>query len=172
MRAIFRNLVVAVVVGVTASVAVLQVPAAAAPAYGGDVKRSIVINRAENWLDRHVPYDVGAFAWDINRGRQYRQDSSGFVSMTWKLTTSATTRTLGGYSHEIDWNDLLPGDALLNEGLHVCLFDAWVDEGTKADFWVYELRDAASDMRRHRVNVRSARSDGYRPMRYDHIVKG
>jgi len=172
MRATFRNLIVAVVVGATVSMAAIQAPAVAAPAYGGDVKRSVVINRAQDWLDRNVQYDSGAVAWDINQGRQYRQDSSGFVSMTWKLTSNATTGTLDNYSHQINWNDLLPGDALLKQGSHVLLFDSWVNADTKADFWIYELRNSDSDMLHRKVNVRDTRNDDFVPMRYDHIVKG
>jgi hypothetical protein len=171
MRVILRNLIVAFVVGVTSAAAV-QTPAAAAPPYGGDVKRSIVINRAQDWYDRNVSYDVNATAWDINQGRQYRKDSSGFVSMTWKLTTSATTSTLGDYSHQINWNDLLPGDALLKQGGHVMLFASWVDEATKGDFRIYELASSVSDMNYRTVDVRDARNNGYLPMRYDHVIKG
>jgi hypothetical protein len=172
MRAILRNIIAAVVLGATVSTAALQAPAAAAPGYGGDVKRSIVINRAQDWFDRNVQYDSGAVAWDINQGRQYRQNSSGFLSMTWKLTDNATTSTLGSYSHQINWNDLLPGDALLKPGNHVLLFDSWVNADTKADFWIYELRNSSSDMLHRKVNVRDTRNDGFLPMRYDHIVKG
>ncbi|WP_432974308.1 hypothetical protein [Dactylosporangium sp. CA-233914] len=173
--------VIAALVAVAASLLLAQNPAAAATGYGGDVKRSIVIGRAQDWYDRNVPYsqnlDESTWVWDENHGRKYRPDCSGFISMTWKLTSSRNTQTLTDVSHTINWNDLLPGDALLKTTgnlatEHVRLFDKWVDASTHADFWYYEEGSTATDMNHVRVNVRDIRNDGYHPIRYDHIVKG
>jgi hypothetical protein len=175
----FMNLVVALMVATTVSGVAFQTPASAVIAYGADVKRSITIQRAQDWYDRNIPYDQGAYSWDENRGRTYRQDCSGFIAMVWKMnggnpngSAGIWTGNLDDYSHRVNWNDLLPGDALLLEGTHVQLFHAWVDPDTKADFWIYEEGSTATDMNHRKVNVIAERQAGYVPMRYDHIIAG
>lgn len=106
-----------------------------------DQTRAGIIARAENWWDAQVPYDQGAY-W----GGGYRQDCSGFVSMAWQLGFSATTATLPQYSYQIDWSQLLPGDAILTNG-HVMLFHSWVD-AAKTKYNFIELASTADDMNR------------------------
>jgi hypothetical protein len=156
--------------GVTEVLTTAQAATLAAAGYGGDVSRDIAMGRAKDWYDRNVPYNQGACAWDENHGKCYRTDCSGYVSMVWKLTTSLTTYTLDSVSHVIDWNDLLRGDALLTDG-HVMLFAKWDDADTKANFWIYEEGSTASDMNYRKINVIDIRNAGYKPYRYDHIVK-
>lgn len=64
---------------------------------------------------------------------KYRCDCSGFVSYTWKLTSSGggpTTRALPSYcSHLSSWDELQPGDAILNPGDHVLMFVKWSGKG-------------------------------------------
>lgn len=91
--------------------AISQVEAAAG--YGGPISRTEVIKRAKDWWDRKVPYSRSAYAWDINKGKKYRTDCSGFVSMTWKLTTSRNTSTLDEVATKISWANLRPGDMIL-----------------------------------------------------------
>jgi cell wall-associated NlpC family hydrolase len=87
-----------------------------AGAYGGTITRAEVISRAKNWWDRKVPYSQTAYAWDVNKGKKYRTDCSGFVSMAWKLTSSRTTSTLDGVATRISWANLKPGDMILRNG--------------------------------------------------------
>ncbi len=176
-----RSLLTAALAGAGATVTGvgLSSPASAAIAYGADVKRSVTIERAKDWWDRNIPYNDGAYTWDVNKGRKYRQDCSGFVAMCWKMngddpdgSYGIFTGNLDQYSHRIDWNDLLPGDALLLKNEHVKLFEKWANPATKADFWIYEEGRPATDMNHYSINVVELRQAGYVPMRYDHIIKG
>lgn len=147
-----------------------------AAGYGTPVRRAAVMERAKNWYNRGIPYSQSAYAWDQNEGKKYRTDCSGFVSMAWRLKTSLNTRTLQSVSHVINWNDMLPGDAVIWKGHHTQIFDRWVNEDTKADFWVYEQGSTATDMNHKKVNVLEARgkaADGvrYLPYRYNGIRK-
>lgn len=96
------------------------------------ITRSEVLNRARNgWggLNR-VPYSQSA--WHSPDG--YRQDCSGYVCMAWGISKWLNTVSLvtDGWMHEIDPNDLKPGDAIGRCGLgtggnagHVQLFVRW-----------------------------------------------
>jgi hypothetical protein len=142
-----------------------------AAGYGKPITRATVMSRAKDWYSRGVPYSQTSTAWDANGGKKYRQDCSGFVSMAWKIKVSKTTWTLDDVSHVINWNDLLPGDAVVYPHHHAVVFDKWVDADAKADFWTYEEYDTPHDMehiKRHVVTVRDA---GYQPYRYDGIRK-
>ncbi|WP_067501257.1 hypothetical protein [Actinoplanes sp. TFC3] len=141
-----------------------------AAGYGKPIKRDSVMTRAKDWYDRNVPYG-SADAWDVNHGKRYRTDCSGFVSMAWKLKTSKTTWTLDDVSHVINWNDLLRGDAVVHEHDHAVLFDKWVNADTKADFWVYEESRPGHDMQHRKMNVADTRRAGFDPYRYDSIRK-
>jgi hypothetical protein len=157
--------------GVTETLTTAQQAILAAAGYGGDVHRDTVMERGKDWYSRNVPYNQSATAWDMNNGKKYRTDCSGFISMAWKLNSSLTTSTLDTVSHVINWNDLLRGDALLLQGDHVQLFDKWVDANAKADFWIYEEGSTASDMNHRQIHVVTERNDGYKPYRYNHIIR-
>ena len=97
------------------------------------VSRDEIIARAKAWVNGPVLYD------ESSSYQGYREDCSGYVSMTWQLSGSLTTYTLPTVSHQINKDDLLPGDILLNQwggwsvgtygspDAHVVLFDSWVD---------------------------------------------
>jgi hypothetical protein len=51
-------------------------------------------------------------------------DCSGFISRCWRLPRSYSTAELPQISDRIGWEELLPGDILLNDQ-HVVLFAAW-----------------------------------------------
>ncbi|GIJ52121.1 hypothetical protein Val02_90070 [Virgisporangium aliadipatigenens] len=142
--------------------------AAAKVNYGGTIKRADVIKRAKDWYKRNVPYSQSKYAWDINKGKKYRTDCSGFVSMTWALTSSRTTRTLHQVSTKIAWKNLKPGDMVLRKGKHVQLFEKWANSG-KTSFWIYEEGSTASDMNHRKVSVSSAKNSGYVPYKYKKI---
>ncbi|AGL17170.1 hypothetical protein [Actinoplanes sp. N902-109] len=142
-----------------------------AAGYGAPIHRDDVMTRAKDWYARNVQYSGTGGAWDLNHGKTYRPDCSGFVSMAWKLKTSKTTWTLDDVSHVINWNDLLRGDAIVHEHDHAVLFDKWVDADTKADFWVYEEGRPATDMNHRTIHVVDIRGDGFKPYRYDGIRK-
>jgi hypothetical protein len=140
--------------------------AAAGTNYGGPIDRKWIMQRANDWLHRNVPYSQSATAWDINKGKKYRTDCSGFVSMAWALTSSRTTSTLGSVSKSLNWNQLASGDILLKAGTHTYMFEKWVNASTKADFWIIEEGSTASDMNHRKVNVQASRNAGYKPRRY------
>jgi Ricin-type beta-trefoil lectin domain len=95
-----------------------------------------VLQRAKVWVDQRVSYNQGSYY------QGYRQDCSGFVSMAWRLPTSAVTGTLPQYSNTLSSLDQLqPGDAINNRKSgnygHVVLFVAWVDKA-QGKFTAYE----------------------------------
>ena len=139
--------------------------------YGQPITRATVMARAKDWYSRGIPYNQGAKAWDVNHGKQYRTDCSGFVSMAWKIKVSKTTWTLDDVSHVIHWNDLLPGDAVVAPHHHAVIFEKWVDADTKADFYTYEEYNTAKDMEHIKRHVVTVRNDGYQPYRLDDIRK-
>ena len=171
---------VATAVALTVGATLIQGPANAVTiAYGADVYRSTVIDRAADWNSRHIAYNQSANSWDENHGREYRQDCSGFVAMAWKLnggnpvgSTGIYTGDLLDYAHQIDYNDMLPGDALLKLSgtAHVMIFDKW-DSGFDS-MWVYEESNPTTDMRHIVLTASWFHSNGYEAIRYDHIIKG
>lgn len=91
---------------------------------------SWITNNAKTWLGPPpVPYTAGAYY------NGYRTDCSGYVSMAWALGFSASTMTLGSYSHQITKDQLQEGDILLYAGEHTLIFYAWYDS-SKTKYWV------------------------------------
>jgi hypothetical protein len=145
-----------------------EVTTLAASIYGKPIKRSKVIARAKNWYSRNVQYSQTAYAWDVNHGKKFRTDCSGFVSMSWALTSSRTTRNLDGVSHRINWSSLKPGDMVLRSGHHVQLFEKWANSA-HTRFWLYEEGNPTSDMNHFKLYVSTAKANGYKPWRYNKI---
>lgn len=151
--------------------------------YGGPIDRTQVMVRGLDWLRRDIAYsqDNRKARWDLNRGRRYRPDCSGFVSMAWAIDTrrpglgrALVTWELPGISTRVSWARLRRGDILLHLNPanrareHVQLFAGWVDPGrTRA--WVLEQSSTAHGMRRKAVVLAAARR-GYLPYRYRRIV--
>ena len=147
-------------------IGIQQIDAAAA-GYGGTITRAEVISRAKDWWDRKIPYSQTAYASDVNRGKTYRTDCSGFVSMAWKLTTSRTTSTLDEVATRISWANLKPGDMILRNG-HVKLFEKWANTA-HTSVWIYEEGSTATDMDHETVTISSLKSGGYAPWKYKKI---
>lgn len=163
-------------------------PASAAPArqqaaavvYDGPIGRTQVVQRALDWLRRDISYsqDNRRATWDANRGRRYRPDCSGLVSMAWavdpgRIGRALVTWELPTISTRVGWARLRRGDILLHlepsnrAGEHVQLFAGWVDR-TRTRAWVIEQSGSTHDMRRRTVAVSAAR-EIYSPYRYRHI---
>ena len=173
-----------------AAAAALVGPAPSQAASGGSavvydrpISRTQVMVRALDWLRRGVSYsqDNRRASWDLNRGRRYRPDCSGFVSMAWAidprrpgLGRALVTWELPTVSTRIRWSQLRRGDILLrldpvhraNE--HVRLFAGWVD-AARTRAWVIEQSGRAHGMRRQAVVLSAARR-GYLPYRYRRIL--
>ena len=141
---------------------------AKAAGYGGTITRKEVIARAKNWWDRKVPYSQSAYAWDVNKGKKYRTDCSGFVSMTWKITSSRNTSTLDDIATKVAWANLKPGDMVLRAGHHVKLFEKWTSSA-KTSMWIYEEGSTATDMDHETVSVSYLKDNGYVPWKYKKI---
>ncbi|MBW4721511.1 hypothetical protein [Saccharothrix obliqua] len=140
---------------------------AAAAGYGKPITRAEVIKRAKYWWDKKVPYNQRATYRDINNGKKYRTDCSGFVSMAWKLTSSRTTHTLPAVSRSIGWKSLKPGDIVLSRG-HVKLFEKWAN-ADKTVMWIYEQGSTRTDMDHEKVSVKALKNGGYEPRAYKKI---
>src|SRR5690348_11731864 len=62
---------------------------------GGPITGMQVILRAQDWVQKNPTYSQSAYiAGPDADGKTYRTDCSGYVSMTWHLTSSYSTRTL------------------------------------------------------------------------------
>jgi hypothetical protein len=139
---------------------------ASASDVGGPISRSEVLARAKFWVDQNIPYNRGAYSPDVD-GRTYRQDCSGFVSMAWHLSTSATTQSLAGYGNRLASIDQLqPGDMLLKTG-HVVLFVQWNDDRhTSATIW-HESKPGVGTVA---ATLGRDKADEYVPYSYTQIV--
>ncbi|MFF0751299.1 FG-GAP repeat domain-containing protein [Streptomyces sp. NPDC004267] len=166
----------AVVLGVTTPSQAAPAPAPAAAAtvtatstVGGSITRTEMIERAQYWVDKAVPYSQSAYYGDP-QGRTYRTDCSGLVSMAWHLPTSATTWTLPNYSTKLaDLDDLQPGDALNNINTHVVLFAGWTDAShTTAN--IIEHARTGTDARRSTYSRSYITANGFKPYRYNKVV--
>jgi len=174
-------LALAVIAAVTAAVPARADPVRpqATTAYGGRISRAQVMRRAADWVRRDVAYsqDNRLAVWDLHRGRRYRPDCSGFVSMAWAINPrqpglgrALVTWELPRVSTRIRWAQLQRGDILLRlvpanrAAEHVQLFVAWADPArTRAT--VLEQSGRAHGMRRAIVVVAVARH-AYLPYRY------
>ncbi|MCD0447030.1 hypothetical protein LO763_25770 [Glycomyces sp. A-F 0318] len=167
-----RLLTTAVLLPAAAAVGALGFAGAAHADYNGPIKRSQVMNRAHEWFERNVQYDMGATVADAVHGcHRYRTDCSGFVSMCWHSPAPGhSTRTLPNISRQILWRELKAGDIVNAYDNHVMLFDSWsIDSGY---MWYYDLATPALDMRHKRIDANILQNQGYVPRRYKHIENG
>jgi len=152
---------------VTTDTATSSDVSASAAAYGGVITRAEVMTRAKDWWTRQIPYSQSAYASDINRGKTYRTDCSGYISMAWKLTSSRNTSTLDEVATRISWSALQPGDMILRVG-HVKLFEKWANTA-KTSMWIYEEGSTSTDMDHETVSVATLQSGDYLPWKYRNI---
>jgi hypothetical protein len=129
--------------------------------------RRRAIERGFGWLDENVPYS------QTGNNDGYRTDCSGFISMCWELSQSFTTVDFysgGGESQRLEeYDDLLPGDALVRRGSgsgHMVLFLGWNDTAKKGAC-VLEEASKELDMEFRVRTTSSLRSGGYRAIRAD-----
>jgi hypothetical protein len=162
-------------------------PAAASPVvYGGRITRTQILIRAMNWVRLGVAYsqDNSRAAWDVNRGRRYRTDCSGFVSMAWALDPLASglgrapvTWELPRYATPIRWARLASGDILLRldpadrGSEHVELFERWAGSARRT-MAVLESSSSYGRTRRRLVTVAALARAGYAPYRYRNVISG
>ncbi|MER7789616.1 hypothetical protein [Streptomyces sp. NPDC097640] len=146
---------------------------------GARVTRRQIIQRAQAWVDRKVPYSANGtrapFSWwpDEATGWSYRQDCSGYVSMAWQLGSSLSTRSLPSVSTAIRIGDLKPGD-ILNSPQHVVIFGGWIDQ-KRGTFSYYQQSSRSRPTSKDVGNLTSGRLAGhplssYTARRYLHVV--
>jgi len=113
------------------------------------MSRAVVMQRAEQWVSRAIPYSQTGWAnldgaTVASPAAGWRRDCSGFVSMAWSLfKPGASTRTLHYYSDPITKAALQPGDALVSYDNHTVIFGGWADEA-HTTYYAYEMSSSAS----------------------------
>ncbi|MFI5844683.1 hypothetical protein ACIA8K_33785 [Catenuloplanes sp. NPDC051500] len=157
-------------------------PSGVAVDYGGRITRAAVMARAHDWLSRKVRYsqDNRLARWDLNKGRRYRPDCSGFICMAWAIDSrdprygrALTTWELRQVVTPISRAGLQPGDVLLRARAghrgsdHVRLFEAWADPARTVATVIESSSKAGGMQRRTVVLAQAAR---YKPYRYLRIV--
>lgn len=122
-----------------------------------------ILERALSWVDDRVMYS------QVERHQGYRKDCSGLISMAWDLKNTKpglVTWTLDERSHEIAWQDLRPGDALVVPHHHAFLFAGWANEAHTQMCAIeeYDYGHPAEITLRSRAD---AKQTGYQPIRRD-----
>ncbi|WP_204044625.1 FG-GAP repeat domain-containing protein, partial [Acrocarpospora phusangensis] len=126
-------------------------PASADSAPGGEITRSEVLSRAQNWVTRQVKYNLtrasGTLYTDVEGDNRYGPDCSGLVSMAWHITANSGKGGNSTDDFEV-WSqteflpslhDLKPGDAILKNG-HIELFARWKNPANHTQgAWTYSL---------------------------------
>jgi hypothetical protein len=140
------------------------------------LSRGEIIERAKTWLTANgggpVPYSMEKI-W----GDGYRQDCSGYVSMTWGLDPGGyggpNTVSLGkDHAFNITKDDLKTGDILIDDVdeaggdfRHVVLFEKWANDA-RTSYWGFEQAGTPGHtVYREIPYPYDGNSSKYRPMR-------
>ncbi|MFI9782033.1 FG-GAP-like repeat-containing protein [Kitasatospora sp. NPDC051984] len=148
--------------------------AATTSSVDGPITRSEIIQRAQYWLGKSIPYNQGGSYGDSS-GRSYRTDCSGYVSMAWHLGSSLSTQTLPGVATEISRSDLKPGDILNSFYDHVLLFEKW-DDAAHTTFSYYSFGSTpVKHVTGQSINAATFDSHpngDYKALRYKKVING
>lgn len=129
----------------------------------GKITRSEIINRAQDWVNRQIPYSQSKTT------DGYRQDCSGYTSMAWKSSTSGgghTTSNMQEICTKISKSELKSGDAILHPSSHVLIFHKWIDSDNFYEYAEHEPGTVAShDSRAYSYFS----SNGFFPCRYNYV---
>ncbi|MDO9557905.1 MAG: cell wall-binding repeat-containing protein [Coriobacteriia bacterium] len=113
------------------------------------ISRSVVMARAQVWIDRAIPYGQTGWANEVgdivnSPSLGWRRDCSGFTSMSWGLPKpGASTRTFHAYATAVTKESLQPGDALVSYSNHVLVFGGWADQ-QRVTYYAYEMSSSES----------------------------
>lgn len=130
----------------------------------GGISRDEIINRAQDWVNRRVPYSQSATT------DGYRQDCSGMVSMAWKSSKPGhTTYNMQEICTKISKSDLKRGDAILLPSDHVVLFDKWLDSNHD-QFMEYAEHTTGQVAAHDQRSYSYYSSNGYFPCRYKSVA--
>ncbi|GJN69950.1 NlpC/P60-like cell-wall peptidase [Purpureocillium lilacinum] len=124
-------------------------PPSGGSSYNGKISRKEILQRANYWVSRHIPYSMSK-TYPDPQGRRYRTDCSGFVSMALHANSPGySTVSLPEIAKPISWSDIKPGDLVgtLGPGTggaagHVTLFKSFTDK-TKKKYNTLECRGSA-----------------------------
>lgn len=133
------------------------------------IGRSTVLSRAQRWIDSPVPYSQSRYF------NGYRQDCSGYASMSWQTGSSYNTASMYRVTCYITKDELRPGDGLNRpkvwepyRGGHIRLFMGWLDDSHNL-YVAYE--QTGPNTKTTIQSYQMDRASGYRPVRYDHITE-
>jgi hypothetical protein len=159
-------------------------PAHASSTVGGTITRSEVLQRAQSWVNAHVPYSehvcypsgASADPYATCSVPDYREDCSGFVSMAWHLTASLNTSSLPSVSTQLgSLSQLKPGDILddIIDG-HTILFAGWTNQAN-GDFIYYSESSPGTVTGQHSDNINNSQIAGlpggnYHAYQYNKIL--
>lgn len=143
---------------------------------GGAISRTEVLSRAMYWVDKNVPYSMNDNHPDP-KGRKYRTDCSGFVSMAFHLRESENTVSLPEHVKAIGWRSLRKGDIVgtLGPGTagadgHVVIFNGWAN-AAHTKFHTLEQRGGGAGAVKHVREVSyKVGSHVAKPYRYKKIA--
>ncbi len=127
------------------------------------ISRDDVINRAQDWVNRRIPYSQSAYT------DGYRQDCSGYVSMAWASSTAGgghSTYNMQEICYRISREELRAGDAILHPNQHVLLFHYWVDND---NFWEYAEHGSGQVASHDTRSYSYYANNGFFPCRYNQI---
>jgi len=126
--------------------------------------RDTMISRATVWVDRKVPYDQG------RTYEGYREDCSGYVSMSWELAKPGyVTSTLPKVCKWISKDSLQKGDVLLNVAEHVVLFGGWADSQKSHYIAFEETRPGEGTVKRVTPYPYWYSQSSFHPCRYNSV---
>ncbi|WP_331745191.1 hypothetical protein [Kitasatospora sp. NBC_01300] len=157
-----------------AATATITAAVSASSSIDGKVTRSEVIQRAQYWLGKSIPYSQGG-SYPDSSGRNYRTDCSGYVSMAWHLGASPNPNTQGiadSYTYEIPRSELKAGDVLNSYYNHVLLFEKW-DDAAHTTFSYYSFGSTSvKHVTGASINgtLDSHPNNEYKALRYKNIV--
>ncbi len=137
--------------GATLVVVIAMTASLSAPAQAHAITRAKILKRANHWVKKRVPYSQGGYY------KGYRRDCSGFVSMSWKLKKSYTTRTISKRATRIKISSLKPGDAVLKRG-HVSIFGGWKNKKKRTYYALEETTWGSHAKKRVRKIPRGAKA--------------
>ena len=120
----------------------------ASPAYAA-MSRSLVMSRAQHWVDLVIPYSQTTYrdldGKSVSYSSGYRTDCSGFVSMSWNtFKPGYSTRTLQQTATPITKEALQVGDALVSYNYHAVIFGGWVPGTNRTKFYEYQMGSEVS----------------------------
>lgn len=128
------------------------------------VSRTTMIDRAQVWVDKHVPYNQGG-TYD-----GYRTDCSGYVSMAWELSKPGlTTQTMHTVAHNISKSQLEKGDALNCDSEHIVLFGGWSDSSQTHYIAYEETKPGEGTVRRVTPYPYWYNTGCFHPIRYNNV---